>query len=329
MRRILTITLNPAIDITTAVAEVVPGQKLRCEPPRTDPGGGGVNVSRMIKELGGATTALVAVSGPTGAQMRALLAAAGIDAVYLEAAGMTRESFAIHDRATGAQYRFVLPGPTQDAAFAERALAAVKDLLATGDFPYVVASGSLPPGIPDDFYGDLADVARAHHARMILDTSSRWLAGALGRSIFLIRTNLHETREIAEMLRVDPDDPERLAQSVVASGSAEAAIIALGADGALLVTESGSLRIPAPLVEVVSPVGAGDSFVGALSFALAKGWRVERSCGFGVAAAAAAQVTEATELAHKDDVERLFSMIEETIPGSESAGRRQKRAGET
>lgn len=325
MRRILTITLNPAIDITTAVAEVVPGRKLRCDPPRIDPGGGGVNVSRVVKELGGATTAVVAVAGPTGAEMRELLAAAGIEAVFLETAGMTRESFAIHDRSTDAQFRFVLPGPVQDTGFAETTLTTVAGLLETGNFPYVVASGSLPPGAPDDIYGSLAEISRKNGARMILDTSGRALAGALGRGVFLVRTNRHEARELAEMLRVDPDDPQRLARSIVTSGSAEAAIMTLGADGALLVTESGSVQIPAPLVEVVSPVGAGDSFVGALSFALTEGWQIEQSCGFGVAAAAAAMGTEATELAHKDDVERLFSMIEETIIHGAAA---VERAGE-
>lgn len=328
MPRILTITLNPAVDITTAAAEVVPGQKLRCDQPRVDPGGGGINVSRVIKELGGETTALVAVGGATGALMRTLIEAAGIDAVFLKASGTTRQSFAVHDRANGAQYRFVLPGPVQDAVFAEHALAAVGDLLAIRDFPYVVASGSLLPGIPDDFYGKLAEVARARGARMILDTSGRSLAGALGGGAYLIRTNRIEACELAQTLNVDPDDPERLARSIVASGSAEAAILTLGADGALLVTKYGSARIRPPHVDVVSPVGAGDSFVGATCFALAEGWRIERACAYGVASAAAAMLTEATELAHRDDINRLFATIEHQIPRLPEEVRGQKKAGE-
>jgi 6-phosphofructokinase 2 len=314
MPRILTITLNPAIDVTTAVEAVVPGRKLRCDPPRIDPGGGGVNVSRVIKELGGATTALVAVAGATGAMMRELLEAAGIETVLIEATGMTRQSIAVHDRTSGGQYRFVLPGPVQDAAFADRALAAVRDLLTTGDYPYVVASGSLPPGVPDDFYGRLAELVRAQDARTILDTSGAALAGALGRGAFLIRTNSIEAAELAGTLKVSPDDSEGLARSIVASGSAEAAIVTSGADGALLVTGSSAVRIQAPHVDVVSPVGAGDSFVGALCFALVEGWPIERACAHGVAAAAAAMTTEATELAHGDDIKRLFSAIEDRIP---------------
>jgi 6-phosphofructokinase 2 len=327
MPRILTITLNPAVDITTTAAEVVPGRKLRCDPPRFDPGGGGVNASRVIMELGGATTALLAVAGETGAMLRALLELTGIDTVFLNAAGMTRQSFAVHDRTNGGQYRFVLPGPAQDTGFAESSLTVIGDLLATGNFPYVVASGSLPPGMPDDFYGSVTMVARAHGARMILDTSGRSLAGALGGGAFLIRTNHIEARELAETLKVDPDDPERLAQSIMASGSAEAAIVTLGADGTLLVTKHGAARIRPPHVDVISPVGAGDSFVGALSFALAEGWPIEHACGYGVAAAAAAMLTEATELAHRDDINRLFAAIEDQIPVLHGA-QHQKKAGE-
>lgn len=309
MRRVLTVTLNPAVDITTAVPELVPGRKLRCEAPRIDPGGGGVNVSRVVKELGGASTALVAVAGPTGTWMRALIDAAGIDAVYVEAEGMTRQSLAVHDRASGEQFRFVLPGPTQDAAFAERTLAAVAELVAQGDFPYVVASGSLPPGLSEDFYGRIGETAHSRGARLILDSSGPALQAALGREVFLVKPDLVEAQALAAALGTGADDPEGLARSIRTAGGAEAVIITLGADGALLVSEAGSVRIRAPRVEVVSKVGAGDSFIGALSFALAEGWPLERACAYGVAAAAAACTTEATELAHKPDVDRLYAAI--------------------
>lgn len=330
MSRILTVTLNPAIDITTAVKSVVPGQKLRCEIPRIDPGGGGVNSSRVIRELGGDTTALVAVGGTTGALMQRLLNEAGIDAVFLPADGMTRQDFAVHDRATGVQYRFVFPGPVQHAAFAEQTLKACRELLATGAYPYVVASGSLPPGLPDSFYGTLAGVVRDHGSRMILDTSGPALQSALGSGVYLVRTNNIEARELAEMMDADPANPESLARSIVARGSVEIVIMTLGPDGALLATEGDVVRIRSPQVDVISPVGGGDSFVGALSFALAKGWPIERACAYGVAAAAAAMTTEATELAHGDDVKRLFAAIEESHPrlADTAATRRQSKMGE-
>lgn len=328
MSRILTITLNPAVDITTTTAAVEPGRKLRCDPPRIDPGGGGVNAARVIKALGGQTTAVVAVAGGTGAMLRTLVEAAGLDAVFLDASGLTRQSFAVHDRTNGGQYRFVLPGPRQDPEFAERAMTAIGGVLGIGDFSYVVASGSLPPGIPDDFYGRLAEMVRARDARMILDTSGAALAAALGRRVFLIRTNRIEAQELAETLGVDAEDPERLARSIVTSGSAEVAIVTGGADGALLFNGEGAVRIRPPPVKVVSPVGAGDSFVGALSFALAEGWSYERACAHGVAAAAAAMLTEATELAHADDIRRLFAKIADLIPRLPGMPQAQMKAGE-
>jgi 6-phosphofructokinase 2 len=307
MRHTLTITLNPAIDLTTSVSKLVPGRKLRCEAPKVHPGGGGVNVSRTIKELGGSSTALVAVGGATGELMRELLAAAGIDAVFLDAMGTTRQSFAVHDRNTGEQFRFVLPGPTQDAAFAERALSAVTELMATGGYRYVVASGSLPPGVPIGFYGSVAEVVRAHDARLIVDASGPALETALGHGVFLVRTNAGEAQVLAEVLNIDPSNPEKLCRAIISERAAEVVIVALGAEGALLVSATDAVRIRSPRVEVVSPVGAGDSFVGALSFALAEGWPLEQACKYGVAAAAAAVTTEATELAHKVDVDRLYA----------------------
>jgi 6-phosphofructokinase 2 len=314
MHRILTLTLNPAIDLTTSVSKMVPGRKLRCEPPRIHPGGGGVNVSRTIKELGGTSVALVAVGGTTGAQMRELLAGAGIDAVFIDAKGSTRQSFAVHDRSTGEQFRFVLPGPTQDNAFAERTLSVLTELLAAGDYRHVVASGSLPLGLPVGFYGSVAEVVNASGARLILDASGPALEAALGRGVFLLRINAGEAQLLAEILNIDPNNPERLCRTIVNERAADVVIVALGAEGALLVSGAGAVRIQSPHVEVASPVGAGDSFVGALTFALSEGWSLESACAYGVAAAAAAVTTEATELARKADVDRLYAGMGGELP---------------
>jgi 6-phosphofructokinase 2 len=159
---------------------------------------------------------------------------------------------------------------------------------------------------------------------MILDTSGPALRAALGRGVFLVRTNRIEAAELAETLSADPDDPESLARSIVSRGGAEAVIMTLGAEGALLVHGEGAARIGPPRVDVVSPVGAGDSFVGALCHSLAEGWPIERTCAYGVAAAAAAMTTEATELAHKEDVDRLYAEIEDRVPRLEGeVGRRE------
>lgn len=307
--RILTITLNPAIDVTTAVPALAPEIKLRCAPPRLNPGGGGINISRVVKELGGASTALVAVAGATGALMKELLAKSGLDILYLPAAGLTRQSLAVHERASGRQYRFVLPGPTQPPEFATEALAMVSRLIAANGYGYVVASGSLPPGVPEDFYGRLSDVVAAAGARLILDTSGPALKAALGRGVFLVKPDHTEAKALGEAYGMTTEDPESLARQILSRGDAEAVIVTLGAEGALLASRSGVVRARAPKVEVVSAVGAGDSFIAALCVALARDWPLERAFAYGVAAAAAAVLTEATELARKADVERLYAAM--------------------
>jgi 6-phosphofructokinase 2 len=311
MLGILTVTLNPAVDVTTAVSALKAEAKLRCETPRYEPGGGGINVSRVIQTLGGASTALVAVGGATGDQMRALLVEAGIDAIFLEARGMTRQSFAVHDLAAGEQFRFVLPGPEQDQAFTKKTLETLARMLAVGDYGYVVASGSLPPGLADDFYADIARIVRRNKARLILDTSGPALLSSLTSDVFLVKPDQVEAQALAREMGLDPDDLDGLAHALVKRRGVEVAIITLGPDGALLATKDQAVQFRPPKVKVVSKVGAGDSFIGALSFALASGWPVERACAYGVAAAAAAVTTGGTELARQKDVERLFSTVEE------------------
>lgn len=311
MHAVLTITLNPAIDITTTVEKLVAGPKLRCAMPTIEPGGGGVNVSRVIKELGSESTALVAIGGPTGALMRDLLEQAGIESVFLEAGGLTRQSFAVHDRSTGEQFRFVLPGAVQDNAFARSTLAALDRLLADRGYAYVIGSGSLPPGLPDDFYGRIARSVRDHGARFILDTSGAPLAAAMGHGVFLVKPNHVEARTLARAFGVGDDAPqEELGRRIVETGGAEAVILTGGGEGAVLVAASGIEHARSPKVEVVSEVGAGDSFIGALSHALANGWSLEDAFRFGVASAAAAVTTAATELARKADIEDLYARMQ-------------------
>ncbi len=144
MAQILTVTLNPALDLATTTEAVLAGPKLRCDMPRADAGGGGVNVSRALRQLGGASTALVALGGGAGARLGELLVADGIDVLRLDAPGETRQSLAVTDRTSGGQYRFVMPGPTWDSSDVDRAVDSI--VAASGKGTLVVLSGSLPPG---------------------------------------------------------------------------------------------------------------------------------------------------------------------------------------
>ncbi|MGB8812796.1 MAG: 1-phosphofructokinase family hexose kinase [Paracoccaceae bacterium] len=303
---ILTITLNPALDISTGVGKIVPGPKLRCTEPTYDPGGGGLNVSRAIVALGGNSLALVALGGVTGKRLAALLKAEGVDFEAISAPGDTRYSMTVTEGTSGLQYRFVLPGPVWQEADQVR----VFDRLASeaGRGGFAVISGSQPPGMAADFPERMAEALTG--IRVVLDTSGPALVQAVTHPIPDLAV-LRMDSEEAEALAGDPlesrKDTADFAQSLVRKGAAQQVIIARGADGSVLADSDKRLFSKAALVPVKSKVGAGDSFVGGYVLALAQGDAVERALARGVAAASAAVMTDPTELCRRADAERLVA----------------------
>ena len=310
--RILTLTLNPALDVTVTTEQLQPRRKLRCTAPRYDAGGGGTNVSRVIRELGGESIALVAAGGPTGARHLDLLRAEGINAVAYACAGDTRFSLTVMEEASGEHYRFVLPGPQQTQADAASLLRAITYVSRGDHIAFVVASGSLPPGLADDFYGQVARVTEAVGSRMILDTSGTALAAALASRPYCIRINHHEAGELLGLPGpVDMEGARQLTRKLVAEGSTMVAIITVAEEGSVVASATeGHFEVRPPKVTVASTVGAGDSFVGALSLGFSRDWPLERAVRFGVAAAAAAVTTEATKLCQRSEAERLLALID-------------------
>lgn len=300
---IVTITLSPAVDVNTAAAVVEPEAKIRCSAPTLEPGGGGVNVARAIHKLGGAATAVIVAGGHTGRLLTDLVEAEGIRCVPVESGAEARENLNVYEEKSGLQYRFVMPGPTLDADAARKVIDAIRTLEPKPAF--VVASGSLPPGLEDDFYATLRDAVVAAGARLILDTSGNALRQALGPGVFLAKPNIREFRDLVG----DDATGERLTRAAVEmirAGKAEALLISLGAAGALFADSNGARRMVAPTVPIQSKVGAGDSTVAGLVLALARGMSLEDAARFGVAAGAAAVMTPGTELCRREDAERLF-----------------------
>ena len=302
---ILTLTLNPALDVTTTTHQLQPRRKLRCSLPIYDAGGGGVNVSRAIKVLGGDSTALVALGGSTGEQYRQILEAAAIAHEIVPAVGETRFSLTVMEEASHEHFRFVLPGPVQDAATAETLVERVLAAVDRGH-EWIVASGSLPPGLPDDTYARLARHARAAGAKFIVDSAGPALGAVLEAHPHVVRLNHFEAQEL-----VGGDDPiaaaAALPDQLVASGVADIVIVTIGDDGAIVATPTERFRVRSPKVPVTSTVGAGDSFVGAMALGFARHWPLERTVSYAVAAAAAAVMTPATELCRREDVDRLVA----------------------
>ena len=307
MRDILTITMNPAVDITTSTATVAPTHKIRCGAPQRHPGGGGINVARVVQRLGGDCAALFPVGGSSGEVLKRLLDEESISSVYVPISGETRESFSVKESSTGSEYRFVLPGPDMGPTEWQACL----DLVASFQPApcYVVASGSLPPGVPTDFYARLAKLVQSNGAKLVLDTSGPALAAALEAGVYLVKPSLRELRELMGQPLETQSQWRDAAQTLVARGRAQVVVLSLGEGGAWLVTPSETCFAPAVPVQVVSTIGAGDSFVGGMVWALGRGLPVRASFRYGVAAASAALLSVGTGLCSQADVLRLHDQV--------------------
>jgi 6-phosphofructokinase 2 len=304
MQSILTITMNPTIDISTRIDRVAPERKLRCEAPRYEPGGGGINVSRAIHKLGGASTAFYTSGQAHGQMLESLLDQEALDHRPTPVAKSTRQSFTVYETSSGQQFRFSTPGPELQEAEWMQCLNELSALEPLPDF--LVASGSIPPGVPHDFYARLARFAKEAGIRMILDATAEPLTLAVREGVYMIKPNLREFRALAEGDIADEAQQEELARQIIGSGQSVVVVVSLGAAGALLVQAEGSRRLRAPTVPIQSKVGAGDSTVAGIVLSLSRGASLLDSVKFGLAAGAAAVMTPGTELCRREDARRLF-----------------------
>lgn len=304
---ITTLTMNPALDISSSVETVVPEHKLRCKPATYEPGGGGINVARAIRNLGGSATACSLLGGHTGAMLAQLLDQEGIHQANIPIQGHTRESFAVIEESSGQQYRFNLPGPYIQEQELQQLLATLEAL--TPPPAYLVVSGSLPPGVSPSIFHDLRTMCNRLSARLVVDTSGPALVAALEAGVFLIKPNYRELGMLLGQEIESDQELEEAARSLIRTGQSKAVLVSLGAAGALLMTAEGSTRFRPPLVRVYSRVGAGDSMVGGLVLALARGESLTESARFGVAAGTAAVMTPGAELCRREDAERLYRQM--------------------
>lgn len=305
---IVTLTMNPALDITTTAQRVGPTDKVRCHGARHDPGGGGINVARIAGMLGAPVFAVFPAGGPTGDVLSDLLADSGVPFRRVKIGGRTRESFTVNEQSTGQQYRFVLPGPRLTSAEQAQCLDELRVAARSAEF--VVASGSLPPGVPVDYYQRVSDVCRSVDALFVLDTSGGGLQH-IRSGVFLLKPSLRELREYAGCELATESEQVAAAQQLIQNGMAQAVVVSLGARGALLVTPSASQRFPAIRMRAGSGVGAGDAMVAAITVGLTRGWPLIKSVRFGIAAGAAMLLTPGTAACSRDDVERLFPLVGE------------------
>lgn len=317
---IVTLTMNPALDISTGAEVVMPTDKVRCGQPRYDPGGGGINVARVVRTLGGEALAVYPAGGPAGLTLERLLDQMGVSARPIPIGGATRESFTVDERRSGQQYRFVLPGPELTQVEMEACLRELSGVAQEARF--IVASGSLPPGAPPAFFQQVADVARESGCRFVLDTSGEPLRHVRA-GVYLLKPSIRELREwLGRPLRQE-DEQVRAARELIEREICEVMVISLGADGAILVTRDGYERLARIEVPVQSAVGAGDSMVAAITYGLAQGLELRHAVRLGMAAGAATLMTPGTGLCRRADVERLYAerMRQGAMPPLQSVNR--------
>jgi 6-phosphofructokinase 2 len=304
---VLCLTMNPSVDLATDTPRVQPTHKLRCGETVHDAGGGGINVARVLIRLGGQCHSLCPAGGPAGHWLETRMAQDGLINTTIPIAQETRVSFCVHETETGQEFRFVMPGPHLAEPEWQACLDHLEQL---PDFPrYLVASGSLPPGVPTDFYARLARLCHQRGARLVLDTSGEPLAAALSEGVYLCKPNLKELGALTAQTFQTPAQWEAAAWHCVASGQAEVVALTLGHLGAVLVSREGLWRAPPLRIPVASAVGAGDSFVGGLVWGLQQGLPLPASFAWGVAAGTAALMSVTTGLSRREDALQLHPRV--------------------
>lgn len=302
---ILTVTLNPCIDKSAVVQELEPESKLRCTEVVHEPGGGGINVSKALKKLGCESVALFPAGGHNGSMLCSLLDAEGIPFHAVDTKTETRENWVVNAIETNHQYRFTFPGRPVEAGVIKRLVDDIRNFSPS----FVVASGSLPPGLPDYFYGLIVKNAKAVGAKCIADTSGVALAALKGKGAYLIKPNIGELCHLLQIPALSKNEVSDAAQQIIRDGYAEIVVVSMGPDGAWLVAKDEKHFAVAPKVEKKSTVGAGDSMVAGITFMLQQQRTLKEAIAFGVACGSAATMNEGTQLFNKRDAEVLFEYI--------------------
>jgi 6-phosphofructokinase 2 len=306
MEKVLTITLNPAIDVSTTIPFLLPEKKLRCSPPLFEPGGGGVNVSRVLHKMGYSSTAMFMAGGHTGNFFANLVEKEGIETLVVPIEGSTRQNLIAHDASNDLQYRFGMPGP----AIHEREWRdCLQKLREAKDVDYVVISGSNPSGVMPEFYAEAADIVNEKKSKLILDTSGEALKYALHEGVFLAKPNIGELSHLVGGGELDPNSVVEAARTIIEKGECEILVVSMGAAGAMLITAKEFYHEAAPAIKIKSTVGAGDSMVAGILIGMQKKLPLKEVLKYGVAAGTAATIHAGSGLCTPENIEKIRSFF--------------------
>lgn len=297
--------MNPSLDLFGSTEKLHDDAKSRCDEAAREPGGGGINVARNIQRMGDTALAIFPSGGVNGDLLKQLLADHKTPFRSPSIEAETRQSVIITEATTKKMYHLVFPGPELQDPEWQECLSVVKAVKPAPEF--LVLSGSMPDGVPSDFYGQLSAYAARNSIKVVLDTSEPGLRTCLDEGVYLAKLNRTEFSELGYPETADHDTLMDGMASLIDEGAAEILIVTLGADGALLVSRSGDkLHFAPPPTEIVSHVGAGDAFVSALVHQLYHHTSLKEAFRYGVAAAATAIQTPGNQLYDLDLLEKVY-----------------------
>lgn len=304
--QIITLTLNPSLDKSTHFTGLIAEQKIRCEKPRYDAGGGGINVSKAIAKLGGNSLCIHTSGGSAGIMLEEIILKDGIENKVIPTQNWTRENFIAFENTTKAQYRFGFPGNELLEDEKQNVIETIKET----NTKYLVLSGSLNEGLPTDFYQTIAEIAKAMGIKVIVDTSGEPLRKVLEKGVYLIKPNIGELAKLIGVERLELSEAEKAAKTLIENGAAEIVVVSLGTQGAILVSKEQIEFVKAPKVTKKSTVGAGDSMVGGMVWALSQNKTLKEVIQWGVSCGTAATMNEGTQLFKKEDAIKLFEELQ-------------------
>jgi len=304
--KILTITFNPTVDAASETERVQPTRKIRTFDESFHPGGGGINVARVIHRLGGDVTALYTRGGVMGAVLDHLLSRRGVPHQTIEISGNTRINNVIHETSTGLEYRFIAEGPIFNDADWQNVVTAC----GKASWSWLVVSGSLPRGIPMEIYDHLIDLAKTRGGKIVIDTSGAALKYVIERGgLTLLKPSQGEFEAYAGRHFSSLAELAQTAQSLARQGVSQIIAVTLGHQGAVLARADKALYLPSPPVKVLSASGAGDSFIAGMIYGLSQGQPVEEAFRLGVACGSAAVMEKGTGLCQKANVNQLLQNL--------------------
>ncbi|MYL27840.1 hexose kinase [Halomonas sp. 22501_18_FS] len=300
--------MNPSVDLFGTTDHLVIDAKTRCRESSREPGGGGINVARNLAMLGHGVHTVFPAGGGNGQLLETLLCRESIPYESICVANETRQNLALTETATGRMVHLVFPGAALTRDEWQSCDAAIQRAMARA--PYLVLSGSLPPGAPEDLYARLTEAAKAHAIRVVLDTSGAPLAAAVGRGVHLIKLNRKELAQLGYTGDWTPESQLEAMAQMVQEGAADNLVVTQGDQGALLATSAGGrFRAVPPPVTVVSHVGAGDSFVALMVHSLIRQAPMADALAQGVAGAAAAISTDGNRIRDRFHIESLLNNV--------------------